>query len=408
MATIVKKHKKSGSSYQAIIRKGRFRTKPLSRTFDLKRDAEVWAREQERLIDMKRHQDPRLAEMVTLEQALVKYFRTIETPGPNYNEPTTVDRKRTCGLALTRYLGKDISLAEITPRRMAEFRDHRLREGRKSGSTVRQELSLISHLFTLAMQEWELPVSNPIERLARPKPAEGRILALTDLQARVIISEGRKAKNEVFPAYILILMHTGMRASEAAALRQRDVNLNTQTIIIKKTKSKTPRTVPLTDAATAALRSIPAEDYFFLKDKDFKKPNIFKRPAQIFRESWEATKRRAIAADPSIPEDLTLHDIRHSAATYLIEQQVPLRTVADILGHKTIQMTMRYTHPSMEHKAEMMQRIEGYGVDIQNEISADRKALRQLLAEAMQIIGSNGPDDELHRVVAEIALYRPE
>ena len=95
---------------------------------------------------------------------------------------------------------------------MAEFRDHRLKEKKVSGSTVRQELSLISHLYTLAMQEWELPVTNPIDRLARPKPAEGRILALTDLQARVIITKSRKARNEVFPAYLLVLMHTGMRA----------------------------------------------------------------------------------------------------------------------------------------------------------------------------------------------------
>lgn len=129
------------------------------------------------------------------------------------------------------------------------------------------------------------------------------------------------------------------------------------------------------------------------------------RPAQIFRESWEATKRRAIAVNPSIPADLTLHDIRHSAATYLIEQEVPLRTVADILGHKTIQMTMRYTHPSMEHKAEMMQRIEGYGVDIQKEVSEERKALRELLAEAIKIIGSNGLDEELNKVIREISTY---
>lgn len=144
-----KKVKQNKDSLQAIVRKGRFRDKPLKRTFSLKRDAEIWAREQQHLIDMKRHQDPRLAEMVTLEHALKKYFQTIETPGPNYNEPTTVDRKRACALSLKRFLGEDISLAEISPRMMAEFRDHRLKEKKVSGSTVRQELSLISHLSTL-------------------------------------------------------------------------------------------------------------------------------------------------------------------------------------------------------------------------------------------------------------------
>lgn len=240
MASIVKKSGKTGVSYQVIIRKGRFREKPLTRTFSLKKDPEVWSREQERLIDMKQHQDPRLAEMVTLDQALTKYFQTIETPGTYLNEPTTVDRKRVCGIALKQYLGSNISLAEVTPRRMSEYRDHRLNIDKVSASTVRQELSLISHMFTIAVHEWELPVNNPIEKIARPKPAEGRILALTDQQARIIINESKKARMVLFPAYLLVLMHTGMRASEAAGLRIQDVNLVQQTITIKKTKSKTP------------------------------------------------------------------------------------------------------------------------------------------------------------------------
>jgi hypothetical protein len=202
MASIVKKQGKTGVSYQVIIRKGRFREKPLTRTFSLKKDAEVWGREQERLIDMKRHQDPRLAEMVTLDQALTKYFKTIETPGTYFNEPTTIDRKRACGTALKEYLGSNITLAEVTPRLMAEYRDHRLNIDKVSASTVRQELSLISHMFTIAVHEWELLVNNPIEKIARPKPAEGRVIALTDQQALSLM----RVKKQGWAYFLLICL----------------------------------------------------------------------------------------------------------------------------------------------------------------------------------------------------------
>jgi integrase len=200
-------------------------------------------------------------------------------------------------------------------------------------------------------------------------------------------------------------MHTGMRASEAAGLRRQDVDLDRQTITIKKTKSKTPRTVPLTEAVALALSGLKAKDYFFLTESELTKPHLQKRPAQKFRESWEATKGRAILSDPSIPKEITLHDIRHSAATHLIESEVPLRTVADILGHKTIQMTMRYTHPSMKHKAEMMQRIEGFGVDPQIEISEERMLLIHQLTEALLLAKSQCADEDLVKALEGIAAY---
>ena len=86
MATIVKRSNKTGIAYQAIVRKGRFRDKPLKRTFSLKRDAEIWAREQEHLIDMKRHQDPRLAEMVTqIIQRIGGSIRFVKRSFNNYS-----------------------------------------------------------------------------------------------------------------------------------------------------------------------------------------------------------------------------------------------------------------------------------------------------------------------------------
>lgn len=56
-----------------------------------------------------------------------------------------------------------------------------------------------------------------------------------------------------------------------------------------------------------------------------------------------------------------MHDLRHTAASYVIMNGVDLRTVADIFGHKTISMTMRYTHLLDDHKLKAVDRIEGLG-----------------------------------------------
>lgn len=80
------------------------------------------------------------------------------------------------------------------------------------------------------------------------------------------------------------------------------------------------------------------------------------RPNQYFRESFEEAVRRANI------EDFHMHDLRHTAASYMIMNGVDLRTVADILGHKTIAMTMRYTHLLDDHKLKAVARIEGLGL----------------------------------------------
>lgn len=56
-----------------------------------------------------------------------------------------------------------------------------------------------------------------------------------------------------------------------------------------------------------------------------------------------------------------MHDLRHTAASYMIMNGIDLRTVADILGHKTISMTMRYTHLLDDHKLAAIDRIEQLG-----------------------------------------------
>ena len=79
------------------------------------------------------------------------------------------------------------------------------------------------------------------------------------------------------------------------------------------------------------------------------------RPNQYFRESFEAAVKRAGI------ENFHMHDLRHTAASYLLMAGVDLRTLADILGHSTMQMVQRYTHLLDDHKLKAIDRIEQLG-----------------------------------------------
>ncbi|SHO53729.1 Phage integrase family protein [Desulfopila aestuarii DSM 18488] len=155
-------------------------------------------------------------------------------------------------------------------------------------------------------------------------------------------------------------MHTGARASEAAGKRRQDVDLANRTTVIRVTKSGKPRTVPITEVVQKALEGLDAEDYFFLTDSHLQNERNRNRPAIIFREAWDQALKRVKQNDPLFP-DITIHDLRHTAGTHLLEQGADLRTVADILGHADIRMTSRYTHPSESQKRKAVERIGHLG-----------------------------------------------
>ena len=102
---------------------------------------------------------------------------------------------------------------------------------------------------------------------------------------------------------------------------------------VHRTKNKTVRSIPINQKIIDYLQSLP-------------------RPLQggfVFSKRCFNRKAYNKAVKASNLGDVTLHDLRHCAASYLVMAGVDMRTLAEILGHKTIQMTQRYAHLSPEH-----------------------------------------------------------
>ena len=176
MATVVKT---AAGTWKAVVRKHGW--PPAYKTFRTKRDALDWSRRTEDEMVRGVFIDRTDAEQLTLKQALERYVREVSPTKRRWTSKSEVHRART----LTESLGS-YSLAAITPDLIAEHRDKRLALGLKA-DTVRLELALLSHLYTIAMREWRLGLLyNPVALVRKPPPGPARTIPLTQAAATAL------------------------------------------------------------------------------------------------------------------------------------------------------------------------------------------------------------------------------
>lgn len=131
-------------------------------------------------------------------------------------------------------------------------------------------------------------------------------------------------------APITLAVSTGMRRSELLGLRWADVNFRSRLIILRVTKNGERRALPLNDAAFDVLAKLPRTPEFCL-------PGI--AGGQLSNAVRRLFKRLGF-------EGLSLHSLRHTHASWLVQRGVDLFPVSQLLGHKSLKMTMRYAHLS--------------------------------------------------------------
>jgi integrase len=202
-------------------------------------------------------------------------------------------------------------------------------------------MATLSTTITTAVKEWEWMEDNPLRKVSKLKEPRGRVRYLSDQDRELLLTACRESHNPDLYLTVILAMSTGGRQSEIWGLRWKCVDLQNGFITFEETKNDEPRSVPLTGHAFELMMKrskVPRidTDLVFPSRVDHHKHFDFRRPFQM------ALKAAQI-------EDFRWHDLRHCAASYLVMAGVDMRTVAEILGHKTMQMTQRYTHLSPEH-----------------------------------------------------------
>ncbi|MGC1294584.1 MAG: site-specific integrase [Alloacidobacterium sp.] len=138
------------------------------------------------------------------------------------------------------------------------------------------------------------------------------------------------------------------------SLRWNQVDFERRQIHLYKTKNGRPRTIPLNAVALAALRQLYGAGKVRGNDPVF--PSVRSGDTLQGSRGWFPTA----LAEAEI-EGYTWHCNRHTFASRLVMAGVDLRTVAELLGHRTLQMVMRYSHLAPEHQASAVDRLVNSG-----------------------------------------------
>ena len=220
---------------------------------------------------------------------------------------------------------------------------------RGPATTVRY-LAALSHLYSVAINDWEWAETNPVKGISKPKEPRGRDRCLSDDERGRLLAQCLASKSTDLYAFVILALCTGMRRGEIASLTWGDVDLSRGFSTLRHTKNGTSRGVPVRGPALEALKA-RSDGHALGKQLVF--PGATLTRAVNLTRAWMTALRRAGITN------FRFHDLRHSAASYLAMNGATTLEIAAVLGHKTLQMTHRYTHLTQDHLGELVERMNG-------------------------------------------------
>jgi integrase len=349
MATIRKREGKKGISWQIDYFDPT--GKRVRQSFKKKKDAEAELGKRVSLKAENRYLDVKRDYKTTLGELTEKY--TV-----NYQTQVSFQNAKKAYLEnFKEYFGKDTLLANIRYVDLETYRNH-LRQkpitikkgdkviikGLRTDAAANREMSCLHHIFTKAV-EWELMEQSPFDK--------GRSLMLKENNKRLRFLNEDEIKSllDACPTYLRSIAEcaimTGMRRGEILSLKWDQVRNGF--IYLEKTKTNEARQIPISDDLDRIFKGIR-------KDQHLTSMHVFtymgERAQEIKRSFKSALKRAGI-------QDFRFHDLRHTFASQVLLKGGSLKDIQELLGHKTMTMTLRYSHLTQEHKRKAVNLLNG-------------------------------------------------
>ncbi|MHA1574522.1 MAG: tyrosine-type recombinase/integrase [Alphaproteobacteria bacterium] len=331
MASITKIKNKTGTKYKVRIR---VKNQPtITKTFSSKISASEWGKRTEIFIKDNPGKAYSLSKKYTLNQIIDKYIKEILPEKPKSQ------KLRTQQLTWWKKEIGHLLISNITTPIVYEARQVMREEissgGRKrKNSTVNNYTTSLGSVFSTAIKEWEYTELNPVLNLRKLTGSVPRTRFLTKTELKIFLAECKNSSSKYLYPIVVMLLSTGSRKMEIVGLKWSDLNLEHGSGIIHETKNKEKKSLIIEGEVKNLIQKL----YKKRKNKIWVFPNkIGDGACNVYVAFKEALKRAEI-------KDFRIHDLRHTAASYLAQEGVSIREIADILGHKTLQMTMRYSH----------------------------------------------------------------
>src|SRR5262245_60562526 len=242
------------------------------------------------------------------------------------------------------------SLRQILPGDIERYVAQRIKE--VAPATVNRELQFLKHLFYVAMKDG-LADANPVREVKLFKENNQRVRFLTEDEEEPRLQE---AIGDVEWVKVAVAINTGLRQAEEFKLRWEWIDFSTGILTVPRSKHGEARRIEMNDTVRALLRSLPSR---------LKSPWVF--PSATGETPLDARNYIKRVFEPALRqariEDFRWHDLRHTFASRLVMKGVDLRTVQELMGHKTMAMTLRYSHLSPGHQLAAVQRLNAAPTD---------------------------------------------
>jgi len=267
----------------------------------------------------------------------IKFKKFVEMFIEDYNKVNKRSWKDdSCRLKkLSEFFG-NINLNEVSPIKIERFKSHKLKKG-IAKSTINRYLSILKRLFNVAI-EWEYAKNNPVRKVKLYSEKD-------NLKERILTEEEEvrllKMSSEHLRPILIVALNTGMRRGEILNLKWSNIDFKAEEIKIVNTKSGKSRIVDINSRLLNELLKLRKKNqnsqYVFTNPRTGK-------PYKKLQTSFDGACRRAKI------EELRFHDLRHTAASRLVEKGVDIIRVKELLGHSSVRITERYTHSSREER----------------------------------------------------------
>jgi len=237
----------------------------------------------------------------------------------------------------------------ITPADIAEWFAKMADERDWTPATINRYRAAMSKAFKIGIQNGKITV-NPARLVPQRKEPAGKLRYLTD-EEEVRLRLALKSRPRSIPQ-LDIALHTGMRKSEQFSVTWDQVDFTQKFLHLSATKNGSDRYVSLNSEAIRALESLKeTHKRLKLPDDSTLFVSAQNKPMADPRE-WFGS-----ACEEANIEGVTWHTLRHTFASRLVMAGVDLKTVQDLMGHKTIAMTARYAHLSPAHKLTALEKL---------------------------------------------------
>lgn len=249
-------------------------------------------------------------------------------------------------------------LKEITSGMLEEYKKNRVEKDTKPG-TINRDLDLIKNMFKMAV-EWGYLQNNTLQYVKRLTEDNEKMWVLSVKEEKKLLTKCdlRPQRKKYLKDLVLFALYSGMRQAEIFNLKRSNCKLKERHILVTDTKTHENRRVPINKTLEDVIRRRLRDntEYLFSNHQG-------KKLTVLTNAFWCAVEkagleRTEIKKGEKVDVRFRFHDLRHTFGTRLGMNGFDLKTIMEIMGHKTVKVAMRYQHPAPDHKLKAVMSLD--------------------------------------------------